>query len=187
MTVEEFREQQQDLRCADCRVRGVLLIERNANNNAMQVICPSCGSRKPLGMVVNLKQGTKRRRKDYPDGDSLDEVWTRFDDRCVVCSTPKHLLLTLGIGRQRQHVLPYAKFGHQGALVPMCTPCHENATQRQKLMWFFLRQFGLNVDEQIPASGDGLPGDGVSPDPVPAEGQTPARQLETVPDDNADD
>jgi ribosomal protein S14 len=141
MTTEDFERDCSTLTCRTCFSVGRLKIEHNPNNNARQVICP-CGDRRPLGLVTNLRltKNKAARRKEYLDGESLDEVWARFSDRCVVCSAPKDVLIKLGIGRQRQHVMEYAKHGHEGPLVPMCVPCHENATQRQKLFWFFARR-----------------------------------------------
>jgi len=120
----------------------MVTLEENPNNGATQVVCSASGcrlARRPWGLVVNIKKSTRKTRKPLPDGETLDTVWTRFGDRCVVCSAPKDFLLQVGIGRQVHHVVPYAEDGHRGPLVPICTHCHEVANERQRLHWFFRR------------------------------------------------
>jgi hypothetical protein len=105
MTVTEFNGQQATLICSFCG-HNTLTTERNPNNNALQVICSTCQSRRPIrGSITNLKQTTKKRRGEYPDGESLEEVWARYNDCCVVCGAPKDFLLRMRIGRQRHHVM----------------------------------------------------------------------------------
>lgn len=182
-TVEDFEQERDHLLCRACR-EPRLVVRHIVSNNALRVEC-ACGERMPLGRLVDLKQTTRKTRQDYPHGETLDDVWARFEDRCVVCSAPKAFLLKLGIPLQRQHVMEYAKHGHQGPLVPMCGPCHENATQRQKLFWFWYRR--VHGNESPSGSRTLVSGNGAPSDPLPAAEQDPDRQLEGLPDHHADD
>lgn len=119
-----------------------VILEDNPNNGATQVVCSSSAcrlARRPWGQVINIKKSTKKVRKPLPDGETLDSIWEKFGDRCVLCSAPKSFLLTVGIGRQVHHVAPYAEEGHRGPLVPICTQCHAVANERQRLYWYFQR------------------------------------------------
>jgi hypothetical protein len=142
MTRQEF-EQLQRRPCDRCA--GGVSIERNPNNNALQVVCGKCGARVPWRDhgVVNLKQNGKRRRADYPMGEELDEVWARYDDACIVCGATTDELKAWGVGRQRQHVAEYRTDMHRGPILPICTDCHPFATQLQK-MRALLRHSQLN-------------------------------------------
>jgi hypothetical protein len=134
-------------------------LEHNPNNNALQVICPSCGSRRPWGPVVNLKQNNRKGRKPLPDGETLDSVWERWGNVCFACGAPSTFLQSLGIGRTVHHVLPHAQHGHKGPLVPICTLCHPVLNDRQRLYWFIERRLLLddttrNEGESIRRSDD---------------------------------
>jgi hypothetical protein len=112
------------------------------------VICPKCGSNRPWGSLLYLKQNPRKRtRSPLPNGKTLESIWQEYGDRCVVCSAPKSFLIKLGIGRQVHHVAPYALEGHRGPLIPICSPCHSVATERQRLYWFFQRvTLGISAD-----------------------------------------
>lgn len=155
MTLSEFAEQRRERACVHCGCRGVLT-ERNPNNNGLLVYCPDCGSKRPWGSLLYLKQNERKRppRPPLPDGETLDSIWAKFGDRCVVCSAPKSGLLRLGIGRHVHHVVPYAQEGHTGPLVPICTLCHGVATDRQRLYWFMQNVVMKSNDD------DGEVGDG---------------------------
>ena len=140
MTLSEF-DRERDVRpCGICGRTG-LATDRNPNNNGLLVVCPHCGSKRPWGSLLYLKQNERRRqpRPVLPDGETLESIWEKFGDRCVLCSAPKSFLVTVGIGRQVHHVAPYAQEGHRGPLVPLCTQCHAVASERQRLYWFFQR------------------------------------------------
>ena len=137
MTRTEYDSIAAERPCEHCGL--VVALEHNRNNNAIQVICKSCGSRRPWGRVINLKQTTKRIRKPLPDGETLDSVWEKWGNVCFACGAPQSALATLGIGRQVHHVLPHAQHGHEGPLVPVCTFCHPVLTERQRLYWFIQR------------------------------------------------
>lgn len=187
MTVEEFLMQQADLVCRACRLRGVLRYERNYNNNALQVVCP-CGSRSPLATVTNLKQNTRRQRKDYPMGESPDEVWAKWGQRCFFCTMPRELLERMGIGRSVHHVNPYSEEQqHRGPTVPLCVSCHAIANERQRLYWFIQRTLAHVDVESVPPGRLGVSRPGLPPDPVSAQEQEPAGVLEGFSDDDADD
>src|SRR5687768_6207437 len=131
MTRLEF-DARADEPCQACG--AAVMLENNPNNGATQVVCSGgiCRlARRPWGLVVNLKRTTKKTRKPLPDGESLDAVWDRWGNVCFVCGAPKHALAMLGIGRQVHHVLPYARHGHTGPLMPICTHCHPTVTERQ--------------------------------------------------------
>jgi len=151
MTLAEFATERETRPCVECGSTG-LSTELNPNNNGLQVVCPSCSSRRPWGTLLYLKQNERRRtRPPLPEGESLDSIWERFDNRCVVCSAPKAFLERLGIGRQVHHVAPYAQEEHCGPLVSICTHCHETATQRQRVFWYFQRV--IAADENSRAKG----------------------------------
>lgn len=164
-------------------------IDHNPNNNGQQVICGTCQSRTPWTLVHYIKQTTKKRRDPLPDGETLDSIWARWGDVCFMCGGPKSALIILGIGRQVHHVLPYADHGHQGPLVPVCTQCHEVATARQRVFWFYYRLSARrdDADESSPDGGAGVPTFGVPRDSVRPAREAPAGVLETVPDDDADE
>jgi hypothetical protein len=140
MTLSDFDQQRNRRPCASCGMSG-LVTQLNPNNNGLLVCCPHCGSKRPWGSLLYLKQNERKRqaRPALPDGETLDSIWEKFGNRCVLCSAPKSFLLTVGIGRQVHHVAPYAEEGHCGPLVPICTPCHSVANERQRLYWFFQR------------------------------------------------
>jgi hypothetical protein len=148
MTLSEFVLQASSRPCGGCGATAVTT-EHNPNNNGLLVVCSSCGSRRPWGSLLYLKQNEDRRpkRPPLPNGESLDSVWRRFGDRCVLCSAPKTFLNRLGIGRQVHHVAPYAENGHEGPLVPMCAHCHAVANQRQRVYWFFRRVVASHTGE----------------------------------------
>jgi hypothetical protein len=140
MTLSEFKEERTARPCQHCGATG-LGTELNPNNNGLLVCCPSCGSKRPWGSLLYLQQNESRRasRPPLPDGETLDSIWEKYDNRCVICSAPKSALALLGIGRQVHHVLPYAQGGHKGPLIPICTHCHPVVTNRQRLYWFYQR------------------------------------------------
>ena len=140
MTVGEFATQRDIRPCESCGLLGVTT-QLNPNNNGLLVLCPHCKSKRPRGSLLYLKQNERKRqtRPPLPDGETLDTVWNRYEDRCVICGAPKAFLVKLGIGRQVHHVAPYAQEGHRGPLVPICTHCHSVATERQRLHWFYRR------------------------------------------------
>jgi hypothetical protein len=119
-----------------------VILEDNPNNGATQVVCSSSAcrlARRPWGIVVNIKKTTRKTRKPLPDGETLDSIWERFENRCVFCSAPKSFLIAAGIGRHVHHVAPYAEEGHRGPLVPLCTNCHAIANGLQRMYWFVQR------------------------------------------------
>lgn len=192
MTIEEFERLNPRPPCERCG--GAVVRERNPNNNAEQVICSKCGARVPWREhgVLNLKQNGKKSRTDYPMGEEIDAVWERFDDRCIICGITTAECQERKIGRQRQHVAEYAKEGHKGPIVPICTECHPIATALQRardndraLMRGFI-QFTRTHGERPPLSGPGLSRHGVSPDSVRPERQAAVGLLEGLPDDDAD-
>ncbi len=140
MTVGEFNETRNTRVCDDCGATG-LAIELNPNNNGLLVYCPHCGSKRPWGHLLYLKQSNRKRstRPPLPDGKTLDSIWEKFGNRCVVCSAPKAFLEQLRIGRQVHHVAPYVEEEHRGPLVPICTQCHAVASERQRMYWFVRR------------------------------------------------
>lgn len=145
LTLEDFRDLQNTLVCCACGVMGKLVTAHVSTNNSIRVDCSSCGKQHALGWIHWLKQSTKKTRKEYPFGESLEEVWERFENVCVVCGAPKAFLDRLGIPRHRHHILEYGGergHGHEGPLVPMCGPCHTNTTERQKQFWFWFRRTG---------------------------------------------
>jgi len=140
MTLFEFDQQRTTRPCGSCSASGVTT-ELNPNNNGLLVCCPHCGSKRPWGTLLYLKQndGKRPKRPPLPKGETLDSIWEKYDNRCVMCGAPKLALATLGIGRQVHHVIPYAAEGHKGPLIPICTHCHPVVTERQRVYWFYQR------------------------------------------------
>lgn len=140
MTVSEFAVQCAQRPCGACGAQTIAT-ELNPNNNGLLVICEQCGSKRPWGSLLYLKQNERKRktRPPLPNGETLDSVWAKYGDRCVLCSAPKSFLLRLRIGRQVHHVLPFAEAAHRGPLVPICSHCHALATERQRVYWFYKR------------------------------------------------
>jgi hypothetical protein len=147
MTLHEFDDIRAIRPCAHCGTVGVGT-QLNPNNNGLLVVCPSCGSKRPWGSLLYLKQNERRRpsRPLLPDGETLDSIWAKYGGRCVMCSAPKAFLERIGIGRQVHHVAPYAEEQHRGPLVPICTHCHSVANERQRIYWF-MRRIALAGDE----------------------------------------
>jgi hypothetical protein len=140
LSLDEFNESKSTFFCCCCGRRGHLVVAPVSTNGGLRVDCPDCGKQHALGRVLFLKQNNRKIRKEYPFGESLDEVWERFSNVCVVCGAPKDFLDRVGIKRERHHILEYVKHEHTGPLVSMCGPCHTNTTERQKLFWFWHRQ-----------------------------------------------
>lgn len=152
MTRGEFDAARAVRPCAQCGTVGVGT-SLNPNNNGLLVVCPSCGSKRPWGSLLYLKQNERRRssRPPLPDGETLDSIWAKFGDRCVICSAPRDFLERIGIGRQVHHVAPYMEAQHRGPLVPICAHCHTVANERQRIYWF-MRRFVLADDETTEAT-----------------------------------
>ena len=140
VTRAEFAEQQKARPCNGCGNIGVVT-ELNPNNNGLLVRCSACGSNRPWGSLLYLKQNERKRaaRPPLPDGETLNSIWDKYDNRCLMCGAPKSALAELGIGRQVHHVIPYAAEGHKGPLIPICTHCHPLVTERQRVYWFYQR------------------------------------------------
>jgi hypothetical protein len=148
MTVSEFASLRESRTCEDCGCLGVTT-ELNPNNNGLLVRCPDCGSNRPWGSVLYLKQNTQRRtRPPLPKGETLDSIWAKYGDRCVMCSAPTSFLKHVGIGRQVHHVVPFASEGHRGPLIPICVHCHELANARQRVYWFMQRAVLSERDDE---------------------------------------
>jgi hypothetical protein len=155
MTLAQFEQERTVRPCTDCGAMGVVTAH-NPNNNGLLVRCPSCGSKRPWGSLLYLKQNERRRsaRPSLPDGETLDSVWEKFGNRCFVCSAPKHFLIRLAIGRHAHHVAPYAEEGHKGPIVPICTLCHPVVTERQRMHWFLRRVVVIETDTAEDAAPD---------------------------------
>jgi len=149
MTLSDFTRERELRPCGHCGNIGVTT-EHNPNNNGLLVCCTSCGSKRPWGSLMYLKQneGKRKTRPPLPEGQTLNSVWEKFANCCVICGAPKDFLIRLGIGRQVHHVVPYAMEGHKGPLVSICTHCHSMATDRQRVYWFFQRVFEPGVGSQ---------------------------------------
>lgn len=151
MSLLEFNHERLVRPCGHCHATG-LIAQRNANNNGLLVYCPTCGSKRPWGSLLYLKQNERGRptRPPLPDGATLDSIWEQYGNRCVICSAPKSVLAMLGIGRQVHHVAPYAEEGHKGPLIPICTHCHPVVTDRQRIYWFVRRVvMKVNDDSRV--------------------------------------
>jgi DNA-directed RNA polymerase subunit RPC12/RpoP len=164
MTLTEFASIRESRACGACGRIGVET-QFNPNNGGLLVRCPHCGSKQPWGSVLFLKQRNKpSTRPPLPHGETLDAIWARFGNRCVLCSAPRSFLERVGIGLQVHHVLPYAEAGHRGPVVPICSQCHEMANWRQRCYWFMRREVMKSVDgtcEERDAMTDSLTDDPV--------------------------
>lgn len=183
LTVEEFHEQRQNLRCVQCRTLGSVFAAPPMDNGGIRIDCP-CGKRHALGRVLFLKQNNKSRRKDYPEGESLNEVWERFENVCFCCGRSAKECAEQHVGRHRHHVCEYAKVGHQGPIVPICGLCHPVVTALQKTR--ALVQWSRTHVESVSDRRPGVSATRLSPDPLRAERQAPPRAVEGLPDDYAD-
>lgn len=185
MTVAEFQDQAESLTCQQCQGTS-LTSEHNPNNNGQLVVCPTCHSHRPLGHTRYLKKNlNKTSRKPAPI--DLEEVWVRFGNVCAICGAPRSALEVLGIGRQAHHVMPYAQHGHQGPLIPLCSPCHETATARQRVFWWWHRFLEQDHAEPVSERGTEVSRAGLSPDSVSAAGQASAGGVEGVSSREPDD
>jgi hypothetical protein len=155
MTLAEFDSARDTHACAQCGLTG-MQTELNPNNNGLLVRCPHCGSNRPWGSLLYLKQNERKRprRPALPDGETLDSIWQKFGDCCTVCGAPKDALKVLGIGRQVHHVQPYALEGHKGPLVPICTLCHPVVNERQRLYWFIQRVVMKQEHDEEPVASE---------------------------------
>lgn len=186
MTLQEFDALgKYNKPCIHCGRLGMAR-ELNEHNQA-RVVCPHCGSKTAWGSF-NLKQNGRTNRTPYPFDEGLDEVWARFDNRCVLCSRTKDELAEQRVGRQRQHVAPYAQNGHQGPIVPICARCHTIGTVLQKdaeIMRAFVR-FSRSHEQPLSERGPGVPASGLSPHSLHSAGETPDGGVEGLSDDDAD-
>src|SRR5580765_2460182 len=100
MTIIEFEQERSVRPCLQCGELG-MNTRRNVNNNGLQVVCPRCDSARPWGALLYLKQHERKRanRPPLPHGETLDSIWAKYGDCCVICSAPKDFLATVGIGR----------------------------------------------------------------------------------------
>jgi hypothetical protein len=165
MTLSEFVQQRDVRPCGSCG-RTAVETELNPNNNGLLVIC-SCGSKRPWGSLLYLRQNERKRstRPPLPEGDTLDSIWEKFGNRCVLCSAPKSFLSHVGIGRHVHHVAPYAQQGHRGPLVPICTHCHAVANERQRVYWFYHRVVMKPEDEDSSGHDAYFSNDATKPPP----------------------
>ena len=184
MTVDEFNATASELPCRQCRQVG-LEAAHNPNNNGLLVVCPHCGGKRPLGASHYLKQNTSKKRRP-PAPHALNEVWELFGNVCAMCGAPRSALEVLGIGRQAHHVMPYAQHGHRGPLIPLCSHCHDTATARQRVFWWWHRRLEGLHGESVSDRGTGVSPAGLRPDPVQSAGQAPDRAVEIVSDRHAE-
>ena len=96
MTLAEFNARRNHNPCNSCRRFG-LTTQHNPNNNGLLVCCPHCESKRPWGSLLYLKQNERKRqaRPVLPDGETLDSIWEKFGNRCVLCSAPKSFPVTV--------------------------------------------------------------------------------------------
>jgi hypothetical protein len=178
MTLAEFEYERTVRPCVGCGHTG-LVTQHNINNNGLLVICPTCGSKRPWGALLYLKQNIHKRpsRSPLPNGETLDSIWEKFGNRCVLCSAPKAFLLSIDIGRTVHHVAPYAQARHDRPLVPICNLCHALANERQGLSAFLQRVVLKALEERLyqPANQRDHPTDGASMLPFPAPPSTRRR------------
>ena len=90
MTESEFVKLRPHRPCGQCGRTGVRT-QLNPNNNGLLVHCPYCGSKRPWGSLLYLKQreGKRAPRPPLPHGETLNSIWAKFGDRCVLCSAPE--------------------------------------------------------------------------------------------------
>lgn len=190
MTLQEFDGTgKYEKPCRDCSRRGMAR-EHNANNNGDLVVCPFCKSNRPWGALTYLKHTSRTHRKDDRDRDgcSLFEVWQRFKDRCALCTAPAHELFALGIGRSRHHVTErYNPAEVDCPIIPLCAACKTIVDARQREVWRWIYRLRDLKGDAVPLGRSDLPGDGLSPAPVRAAGETSAGPVEGLSDDDADD
>jgi hypothetical protein len=186
MTLQEFEASKHKHPCVTCGKFGVIT-EVDDRNGGLFLRCLSCKATKKAvwpNAPYYLKQNTRTTRKEYPFGETVEEVWARFDNLCFSCGRTSDECAAQRVARHRHHVAEYAKVGHQGPIVPICGLCHPVVTSLQKMR--ALVQWSRTHGELVSYSGAGVPASGVSPDPVRPAGQTPVGAVEGFPDDDAD-
>lgn len=131
MTIDDARLLLPTRPCKFCGAVGVI-IDTNPNNHGAFVRCPSCGESHCWDGVLFLKRSDKPRRPPVPSRLELETVWHRFDDHCCICDRHAFEIGSLCIGRQVHHAPSYAKVGHAGQGLPVCSRCHEFVNWRQR-------------------------------------------------------
>lgn len=186
MTREQFEAHASDP-CRGCGAPVALETDK-VNPNRVQVICSNalCKKRRqPWDLIYFVKCSEKKRRVPYPPDDALSEVWERNGNICWCCGASRAFLVFVGINLERHHPFEYAKTGHAGGVIPVCQPCHEVITQRQREVRRWNRRLEQLYGESVSQRSAGVPPSRVSPDPVRAERETPVGAVEGFSDDDA--
>lgn len=150
MTLEEFHVQQPTRPCITCGHKPVELLV-HPNNNGTYIHCSLCGLSHAwtAPQVLFLKVSDRKTRDEYPDGNTLEEVWRRYGDHCFVCGLDRAVLADLKVGQERHHSKRYAEHGHDGGLiVPVCGRCHAFVSAIQMVVRVFLKKLEAR-DESI--------------------------------------
>jgi hypothetical protein len=132
-TLETFEKARQAKACIHCGKLGVVS-KVCSNNGGLQIVCSNCDSGSPWGGGYFIKQQNGNRRQAYPKSASVEKVWMKCKGHCIGCNKSREWLQARGIGLQRHHVPPYETDGHSGAILPVCTNCHQILTGLQKMV-----------------------------------------------------
>lgn len=133
LTVDTYREALRDAECPQCGRKGHYETFKHPNNGGVGLLC-ACGKQRPLRAagIMWLPQGTHKARPKAPE--TLEDTWARGGHYCWICGTVADDLELLQVGRTQHHTKPYARHGHAGTLIPVCTVCHEHVNACQRAM-----------------------------------------------------
>lgn len=150
MTREEFTHHETDP-CRHCAGRVELKVDPHIPNR-IQVYCSNSFCRQrgtPWGLVIFVKASDRKSRAGYPFGKDVASVWEDYGNTCIICGITRDECVQLGVPLERQHTMEYAKFGHEGPILPICGHCHPIATQLQKLRAFIRRSLATLHQEPV--------------------------------------
>ena len=133
LSLAEFEAQRDHLWCQHCN-HAPLDLEHNQNNGGVRPVCPSCQSVTPLRGVQWLRKRNANDRKPVrPSGDpTTEEVWQANGNHCAHCGLSAAQVEFLGIGKSKQHVIPFKDAGEDGPLIPLCSWCQQDAASQMK-------------------------------------------------------
>ena len=133
MTVAEFEAQHDHLWCQHCN-SSPLELEHNHNNGGVRPVCPSCRSATPLAGIQWLRKRSAEERKPVRPGadPTTEEVWQANGNHCAHCGLSGEHVEFLGIGKSKQHVLPFKDGGEEGPLIPLCRWCQQDSASQMK-------------------------------------------------------
>lgn len=128
MTRAEFDEDRNRMRCRGCGEVGRLHTADATPPHSAAIRCGACGmfqfwlaKDENAGKRSNVKPGVR------------DDVWARYDNRCVHCGISAEHLALLGLPRTVQHCPPWKEArSHDVLLLPYCEPCQSDSAVKMR-------------------------------------------------------